>query len=266
VTVLDFLAAHPVFTRQEFGTFLQQEGVGSTRTAESHLLRYLASRRIGRVKRGVYFAAGPGERAERTALDFLLVASRLTPDAVLAYHTALEAHGYAQSLFERLFFLTASKAKPVAFRGRRFVPVVPSATLRRKKKAFVFCTEVERRGLPCRVTTVERTLVDALDRPDLAGGLEEAWRSLAGIPMFDLDVVVEYVRLCSQATLAAKVGFFLEQRRESLGVREETLERLRKMRPRQPHYLDRRVGGRMAPNWNLVVPAPLLAGEWEAVR
>lgn len=264
MTVLDFLAAHPVFTRQEFGTFLQQEGVGSARTAESHLLRYLASRRIGRVKRGVYFAAGPGERAERAALDFLLVASRLTPDAVLGYHTALETHGYAQSLFERLFFLTASKAKPVAFRGRRFVPVVPSATLRRKKKAFVFCTEVERRGLPCRVTTVERTLVDVLDRPDLAGGLEEAWRSLAGIPMFDLEVVVKYVRLCGQATLAAKVGFFLEQHRETHGVSEQVLTRLRRMRPEQPHYLDRKLGGRMAAGWNLIVPAAILGREWEA--
>jgi hypothetical protein len=78
--------------------------------------------------------------------------------------------------------------------------------------------------------------------------------------MFDLDVVVEYVRLCGQATLAAKVGFFLEQHREDLAVREEALERLRKMRPRQPHYLDRRLGGRMASNWNLVVPPNLLAG------
>jgi predicted transcriptional regulator of viral defense system len=214
----------------------------------------------------VYFAAGPGETVKRASLDFLLVASRLTPDAVLAYHTALEAHGYAQSLFERLYFLTRSKPKPLQFRGRTFVPVTPSATLRRKKKTFVFCSEVERRGLPCRVTSVERTLVDVLDRPDLSGGLEECWRSLAAIPMFDLDVVIQYVRLCSQATLAAKVGFFLEQHREALGVREETLKRLRKMRPRQPHYLDRRPGGRMASNWNLVVPAPLLAGEWEAVR
>jgi predicted transcriptional regulator of viral defense system len=266
VRVLDFFAAHPVFTREEFDQFLRRRGVHSARTAESHLLRYLASGRIGRVKRGVYFAAGPGETVRHGSLDFLLVAGRLTPDAVLAYHTALEAHGYAQSLFERLYFLTISKAKPVAFRGRRFVPVVPSATLSRKKKAFVFCTEVERRGLPCRVTAVERTLVDVLDRPELAGGLEEAWRSLAGIPMLDLEIVVEYVGLSSQATLAAKVGFFLEQRREALGVREETLKRLRKMRPRQPHYLDRRVGGRMASNWNLVVPAPLLAGEWDAVR
>jgi len=259
VTVLDFFAAHPVFTREEFEQFLRRRGVSSARTAESHLLRYLGSERIGRVKRGVYFAAGPGETVKRASLDFLLVASRLTPDAVLAYHSALEAHGYAQSLFERLFFLTASKAKPVAFRGRRFVPVVPSSTLRRKKKAFVFCTEVERRGLPCRVTTVERTLVDVLDRPDLSGGLEECWRSLAGIPMFDLDAVVEYVRLCGQATRAAKVGFFLEQHREALGVSEQVLKRVRRMRPEQPHYLDRRLGGRMSSGWNLIVPSILLA-------
>lgn len=264
MTVFDFFAAHPVFTREEFDQFLRRRGVNSARTAESHLLRYLASGRIGRVKRGVYYAAGPGETVKRASLDFLLVASRLTTDAVLAYHTALEAHSHAQSFFERLFFLTVSKGKPLSFRGRSFVPVSPPASLRRKKKAFISCTEVERRGLPCRVTTLERTLVDVLDRPDLSGGLEEAWRSLAGVSMFDLDVVLEYVRLRDQATLAAKVGFFLEQRREALRVPEQVLARLRHMRPRQPHYLDRRQGGQMAPSWNLIVPTHILAREWGA--
>jgi len=27
------------------------------------------------------------------------------------------------------------------------------------------------------------------------------------------------------------------------------------VRPKQPHYLDRKLGGRLAPGWNLVVPA-----------
>jgi len=264
VTILDFFAAYPVFTREEFAQFLARRGADSSQTADSHLKRYLAAERIGRVKRGVYYAAGPGETAGRTSLDYLLIASRLAPDAVLAYHTALEAHGHAQSLFERLFFLTTTKVKSLTFRGRSFTPVVPPTALRRKKKSFVLCAEVERRGLPCRVTTLERTLVDVLDRPDLAGGLEEAWRSLAGIPLFGLDTILDYVRLRGQATLAAKVGFFLEQHREALGVPSDTLARLRKLRPRQPHYLDRRLGGRMAPGWNLIVPAPLLAREWEA--
>jgi len=77
---------------------------------------------------------------------------------------------------------------------------------------------------------------------------------------------VNHVRLCGQATLAAKVGFFLERRQAVLGVPRTVLERLRRMRPKQPHYLDRKVGGRMAPGWNLMVPAPALTGEWETIR
>jgi len=71
--------------------------------------------------------------------------------------------------------------------------------------------------------------------------------------------VVNYVRLCGQATLAATVGVFLERRQATLGVPRTVLERLRRMRPKQPHYLDRKLGGRMAPGWNLMVP-PL---SWE---
>ena len=91
--VFDFFSAHPVFTREEFAQFLRGRLVKSSRTTESHLLRYVTSGRIGRVKRGVYFSAGPGETVESASLDFLLLASRLTADAVLAYHTALEAQG-----------------------------------------------------------------------------------------------------------------------------------------------------------------------------
>lgn len=102
--------------------------------------------------------------------------------------------------------------------------------------------------------------------PDLAGGLEEVWRSLTGVPMLDLKMVVEYVRLCGQATLAAKVGFFLTRHRDALGVPERVLTRLRRLRPRQPRYLDRRLGGKMVADWNLIVPTPVLNRDWEVVR
>jgi len=266
VGIIDFFVGHPVFTRHELVAFLRQRGATSPRTVASHLLRYLAAGRIGRVKRGVYFVAELGETAARVPVDYLLVASRLAPDAVLAYHTALEAHGYAQSLFEHLYFLTVSKAKPLRFRGRHFVPVLPSAALRRKKQSFTLSTEIERQGLLCRVTSVERTVVDVLDRPDLSGGVEEVWRSLTSIPLLDLDAVVRYVRLSGQATLAAKVGYFLEQHRAALEVPNAVFSCLRLLRPRQPHYLDRRLGGKLAADWNLIVPAPIVGREWEVVR
>ena len=67
---LDFFLAHPVFTRAEFARAM---GAGAS-TVDSHLGRYRRSGRIGRVKRGVFFAAGPGETASNVSayrLDIL---------------------------------------------------------------------------------------------------------------------------------------------------------------------------------------------------
>src|SRR5206468_12546931 len=235
----DFFSGHPVFTRDEFAAAIAEGQKALGRTVDSHLGLYLRAGRIGRVKRGVFFAAGPGEAALKSPVDFLLVASRLAPDAILGYHTALEAHGYAQSVFERLFFLTQHKVKTVTFRGRAFVPVAPPQVLQRKRLSHTLTVELERRGLAYRVTSLERTAVDVLDRPDLAGGLEEAWRSLSAISLLDLRAVVDYVRLRSLATLAAKVGLFLERHKDHFSVPPSMLDELRSLRPRAPHYLDR---------------------------
>lgn len=262
----EFFAAHPVFRREEFARGLADGLKAPGRTVDSHLGLYLRAGRIGRVKRGVFFAAGPGEAASKSPVDFLLMASRMAPDAVLNYHTALEAHGYAQSIYERVFFLTQHKVKAMTFRGRVFVPVAPPRVLQRKRLSHTLVVEVERRGLPCRVTSLERTAVDALDRPDLTGGLEEAWRSLSAIPLLDLRVVLEYVRLRNLATLAAKVGLFLERHKDHFSVPAPVLEELRSLRPRAPHYLDRSARGKLVAPWNLIVPTVLLEGEWEAVR
>ena len=99
--------------------------------------------------------------------------------------------------------------------------------------------EADRAGLSVRVTSLEHTLVDVLDRPDPGGRWKEIWRSLEMVEFFDLDVVIEYTLLLENATTAAKVGFFLEQHKEALMVEVSHLESLRAYRPRKPHYLVR---------------------------
>jgi predicted transcriptional regulator of viral defense system len=65
----------------------------------------------------------------------------------------------------------------------------------------------KRSGVELRVTNLQKTFVDVLDRPDLTGRWEEIWRSLESVEFFDLDQVVECVLLLESATTAAKVGF-----------------------------------------------------------
>lgn len=122
----------------------------------------------------------------------------------------------------------------------------------------------DRSGVDVRVTNLERTMVDVLDRPQLGGGWEEIWRSLESVEFFDLDAVVDYALLLGNATTIAKAGFFLEQHRERLMVEERHLEQLRKHGPRAPFYLSRsqRHPGKLVAGWNLVVPLEVLERRW----
>jgi predicted transcriptional regulator of viral defense system len=169
-------------------------------------------------------------------------------------------------VFERYFFQSSKQLRPSTFRNYRFQCVLFPKVLRTKKQQWFATKIVERGGLNIRVATLERTLVDVLDRPDLSGGWEEAWRSLESIEYFDLDLVVEYVKLLDNRTTAAKVGFYLQQHTEALMVEERHLKPLRRLRPAQPHYLERGKSGKLVSDWNIVVPPFLDEKAWEDIQ
>jgi len=259
-----FLASNAVFSREEFVSAMRGRGLADA-TVDSHLTRWRRQGRIVRVKPGVFLRAEVPGHAQPANPDYLALASRMAPDAVLGYHTALEAHGMAQSVFERFTFLTWTKARPSTFLGRRFVPVRPRVSLRSLAAGNAYVERAERRGVTIRITSIERTLADVLDRPGLSGGLDEVWRSLSGVPAIDPEALERYVSLVGSRTLAAKVGFFLETRRQELAVPDALLERLRTRVPRAPVFMDRRLRGRLVANWALIVPPNLLEnrdGEW----
>ncbi len=247
-----FLATHNLFTREELAAVLRQRRRKET-TVDSNLARWTRQGRIARVKKGVFIRLDTSEGEHRRPPDFVALASRMAPDAAVAYHTALEAHGFAQTIFEQLTFVTWTKTKPMSFQGRRFVPVRPRAPLL-AERGERWIEKVERAGVEIRVTSLERTVTDVLDRPALAGGVEEVWRSLSSVPALDPNSLEEYVQLLGSRTLAAKVGFFLDTHREDLVVPDALLERLRAGIPRSPVFMDRSRKGRLVTRWSLIVP------------
>lgn len=164
-------------------------------------------------------------------------------------------------------YLSGRPSQPVHFRNSEFMGVRMPKALRDTGMEHFGVEALERQGLQMRVTSLERTLVDVLDRPSLCGGWEEVWRSLESVEYFKLDLVVEYVRLLHKLTTAAKVGFYLEQHKDALMVDRRYLDELRKLTPRQPHYLERnkRSGGRLLPEWNLIVPEEVIQRSWADV-
>jgi len=263
----DFFRNHPVFTGEELAKHLSSHGAVGERTQEALLAYYQKAGRVVRVRRGLYAVIPPGADADSYPIDPLLITAKLTADAVLSHHTALEFHGRAYSVQEYFTYSASRPLGPLTFRSYVLRGTTFPRALRRAGKEKVGVLTAERTGMELRVTNLERTLVDVLDRPDISGSWEEIWRSLESVEFFDLDEIVAYTLLLGNATTTAKVGFFLEQHRELLMVEDRHLNTLRDLRPRQPHYLDRsrRKAGRLVSGWNLVVPSEVFERAWEEV-
>lgn len=262
MNVREFLANHVIFTVEEFIKAFPDRN----RVALWSLLKYhLKQGHIVRIKRGLYFVILPGRDPKTYPIDLYLVAGKAVDDAVLAYHTALSFYGVAYSVRYEFTYLTQHLgSRSFKFRGNTLKALdYPKALLKNNQQLFAV-NEEDRFGIKIRVTALERTFVDVLDRIDLAGGIEEVWRSLESISYLRIQQVVEYAILLNNATTVAKVGWFLEQHREQFHVNDEHIMQLRKARPSQLHYMFRQERkGEIVDGWNLVVPSTVLERSWE---
>jgi predicted transcriptional regulator of viral defense system len=259
-----YIATHPVFRFDEFLAEHAREGRRRPAATVSILQQHVAAGNLLRVRRGVYASVPRGVRPEEYQVDPYLVASKLTDDAVVAYHAALQLLGKAHSLSRQLTYLTHHRVRPFEFQGAEFIPVLAPAAVRELPEFGGRIMEMQRHGTRIRVTDHERTAVDVMDSPEHGGGWEEIWRSLGSIEFFDLDAIVAYAQRLGTASTAARVGLFLDQHRERLMVEERHLDALRALAPKQPRYFDgRRAPGRLVPAWNLIVPEEILDRSWE---
>lgn len=262
----DYFATHPVFRFEEFASAHREGDARKPEASQAVLKQHVRAGNLLRIRRGLYAVVPRGTSPDNLQLDPYPLASHLAPDAVVAYHAALQFHGKAHSVFRRFTFLTRTRAKPFTFRGSEFVPVPVPPPLRDLPDLGGGILEQRHAGGLVRVTTLERVLVDVLDAPRHGGGWEEIWRSLESVEFFDLDAVIEYARKLGSAVACARIGFFLEQHRERLMVEDAHLNRLREFAPRGPRYLDSsRRPGKLVPGWNLVVPDQVLNRLWEEV-
>ncbi len=263
-----FFRKHPVFRGEELADHLTASGRVGKRLQESLLAYHTRTGRLVRVRRGLFAVIPPEADGDTYPIDPYLVTSKLTADSVLSHHTALEFHGRAYSLWHRFTYLAARPLDTFTFRSQVFRGTKFPETLVRSGVESFGVSTAERGGMSLKVTSLERTFVDVLDRPQFSGGWEEVWRSLESIEFLDLDRAVEYVLLLANATTAAKVGFYLEKHREALMAEERHLTELREKRPRQPHYVDRRSRGSgiLVAAWNLVVPTEVVERSWEELR
>lgn len=256
-----FFFEHKIFSIEEF-----VQAIGNPMpTCRAMLNQHVKSGNIVRIKQGLYASIPKGANPEHYPIDPYGVISHLAKDALIAYHSALQFHGISYSMHFQHTYQSIKKIRDFQFRQDRFKVVKYPKVLLSSSNCFINSVEIDHHGFKIRITSIERTLVDVLDRLNLSGGLEEIWRSLANLQQVNIDKIVNYALLLDNTTTIAKVGFYLRTRQKDWHIEEKYFSILKEHMPLSVHYMDRknRLQGKLIKEWRLMVPKELINQNWE---
>lgn len=260
-----FFERHAIFTLEELHAFLDLQYSSNSKTRKALLTYHKQRGRILAIRRGLYATVPKKSIGRQFRVEPLLMPAKLANGAILSHHTALQALGTAYSLSSSIVYTAEPRVESLTFQGISYqrVPTPKNLLLTGNQQIGTVVLQLD--GGDVVVTGYERSLVDCLQNIYLCGGFEEVWRSLSSIEFFDLDLVLAYLSLLQNATTTAKVGFFLEQHKSRLLVTDSFLQELRKQKPKNPHYMDRRNRRDcvLQKQWNLMVPKEVIHQSWE---
>ena len=148
------------------------------------------------------------------------IACKISDSSFLSYHSALEYYGIGHQVFNVV--MVSSKS---AFRSFTFDDCDYQSFITRIDMNGVICS---RTNSNIRVTDLERTFVDCIDRVGRAGGAEELFHCFEGIYELDMEKIKAYLALYNKAHLYQKVGYVLEGLKNQINVHDDIIELCRK--------------------------------------
>ena len=261
-----FFSKNSVFRREDYAAAVGRRTGDKTVTAM--LTQHLRAGNIKRIGRGV-FASVPKHADARTwVVDRFVAASRLRRNGIIAYHSALELHGYAYTAWHEVQVIAEGTSKVVETAGVtcRFVSV-PKGLDWPGGAWNDGIMMVDRLGQGVAVTKIELTIVHLFDRYDLAGGAEELFNSLELVERVDASALVRHASSCGNAAAIGALGFWMERERVRLGIPEQALENLMSSVPSEPRYAlgAKPRKGKLAKGWNVILPIDVVEPSFEGI-
>ena len=227
-----------VFNMQDINNFTHNK-----KTSKSIIQRMLKNGYIKRIKYNLY-AVCDLEYGD-VIPDQYMIGSKIQDDSFISYHSAFDYYGVKNQVFYLVYVSSKNKFNEFDFDGYSYAFV---------KNKYDF--GVIQKG-KVRITDKERTVLDNINRPDLAGGNEELIMCLELMTQLDNKKIIEYLKYYNSKKLYAKVGFVLERFKEDLGILEEVIQECHKNICNTHYYFDnetKKLKNKFISKWNLIVP------------
>lgn len=181
--------------------------VGNRKSVSSLLYNYSRRNSIVRIRRNVYLPTNPSDGfIDENKYE---IGCCSVPGAYISYHSAMEFYGLQNQVWHRIYLSSARRFRPFDF---EFVE-------------YMYAPEKHREGIVqsaengnIRVTDPEGTILDCIDRTDLAGGLEELVYNIELLESVNGEWLLRYLPLYGKSVMYRKTGFILSLFKERLGL------------------------------------------------
>ena len=174
------------------------------------------------------------------------IASRLFNDSYFSYHEALEYYGLTTQVFvSRFTYLTHVYVNDLEFEN-----IVYSSKMSMCNLEII--DHMKENGV--RVVSLERAIIDSIDNPGYAGGLEEIEYALDACRDLHLDKVIKMLEYYDKAYLYQKVGYLFEKHFGNR-VPESFYQLCLSKSGNKTQYFESKVGfAKLVLKWKLMVP------------
>ena len=210
----------------------------------SFLRRSLKAGKIKQIKRGLY--ALVDQTTGMIYASKFQIACKLFDDAYFSYHEALEYYGLAtQSFVSHFTYLTHVYVEVVDFEENIY-----------SSKKSVCDLEIidHMKEDGTRVVSLERAIIDSIDNPGYAGGLEEIENALDACRDLRMEKVIKMLEYYDKAYLYQKVGYLFEKHFGNR-VPDSFYQLCLSKSGNKIQYFESKVGhAKLVHKWKLMVP------------
>ena len=160
------------------------------------LKRLSDNKKIVKLKGGLYATVNP--ISKDIYVNRFEIATALHEGAYCAYHTALEYHGLATQVYSDVHVITEKRYSPM---------MIDDLEYQFFQSRYNGGITETKRNAKIRVTELERTVIDCLDRILLSGCLEEVFMALTMINYCDEDKLLKHLYGYGKKIIYKKAGY-----------------------------------------------------------
>jgi predicted transcriptional regulator of viral defense system len=200
---------------------------------------------LQKIKQGVYVIVPPDMIEKKFIADKFLVAGKLKDEYYISHHSALELHGVAESVFNKVYITIKNYGQSLQYQNIKYDFV--------STKYFFGIDEKRYKSTNLFVSDIEKTILDCIRRIKYSGGLEELIKSISSIPSINYDKLWVYLKKFDEGILYHKTGFIFESL-EMHSVPIDFMNRIKKNISKKVYYLDKNKASTLNSKWRLMVP------------